>query len=71
MSPTLCLGHFNDVFQLVLENPWDKMQVVKKQSPNYTCLMKINLKIKSVFQKCRLKSKQCTLMLITKVWLKC
>lgn len=31
MNPALCLGDFNDVFQLVLENPWDKMQVVKKK----------------------------------------
>lgn len=32
MNPALCLGDFNEVFQLVMENSWDKMQVVKNSS---------------------------------------
>lgn len=32
MNPALCLGDFKDVFQLVLENPWNKMHVVKKKN---------------------------------------
>lgn len=42
MNPALCLGDFNDVFQFVMENPWDKMQVVKKNPLNHKCHIKIN-----------------------------